>query len=258
MRDRKSRFAGLETAGGNRSGRRPGAAARDSGYYLREALDLELAGRHERALNKYSAALGEDPLCITAWAGQLWMLLYLEDPAEAEIWSDKALQSFPNDPDVLALKSLAQWRCGFETSARNLNDAALSAARDSANVWLARGEIQIGGDMKSASACFVRAVAAPGQKGVCHLRAGDILVRSGKFAAAIEYHRKATRILPGSSWAWYGYGRAQREVGNERYALAAFDRALDLSPRDPRYKGARLGAVGWRRRFANWAMGFWK
>lgn len=238
MKEKKSRFSGLELDSANRPDGR-GAVVRDADFYLRAGLELDLAGRHAEALKRYSAALGEDPLCIVAWTRQLWMLLYMEEPLEAEIWADKALQSFPNDPDVLSLKSLALWRNGMTDAARDLNDAALAAVRDSANVWLARGEMQIDANMKSAAACFAHATSAPGPGGLAHMRAGDILLRKGKFAEAAEFFRKASQLLPGSSWIWYGYGRAQMELGNDKYAAAAFDRARNLSPRDQRYR--RLG-----------------
>lgn len=258
MHKKKSRFSGLETTAAKRPDGGGGAVVRDAEYYLRAGLQLDLAGRHEKALNSYSAALGEDPLCITAWTRQLWMLLYMEEPIEAEVWADKALQSFPKDPDILSLKSLAQWRNGARDSARDLNDAALAAARDSANVWLARGEMQIDGNMKSATTCFTHAVSAPGLEGLAHMRAGDILLRLDKFAEAAEFYRKAARSLPESSWIWYGYGRAQRELGNDEYAIAAFDRALNLSPRDPRYRDAKHRALGWRLRLARWLRNLWR
>ena len=236
----KSRFAGLETAAAAApSARGPaGAVLRDAAFYLDAALERELNGLHDQALNQYSAALGEDPLCISAWTRQLWMLLYLDEAVEAATWADKALQSFPNDPDILALKSLAQWRNGMAEEARTLNDAALAATRDSANVWLARGAMQVGMNMKSATACFKHAESAPGLKGLTQLRAGDILFRLGKYAEASGYYREATRALPDSSWAWYGYGRAQRKLGHLSYAQSAFGRACALSPTDKRYRTA--------------------
>lgn len=247
----KSRFASLETATAAVSGGR-GAVVRDAEFYLKLALDHELDGEHDKALNKYSAALGEDPLCIGAWTRQLWMLLYLDEPIEAVVWADKALQSFPNDPDILSLKSLAQWRNGLREEARALNDAALAAARDSANVWLARGEMQVQKNMKSALACFRHAEDAPGHEGLTRLRAGDILLRLGKYAEASGYYREATRALPDSSWAWYGYGRAERALGRLSYARSAFDRAYTLSPSDKRYQAARKAKPGLIARLRAW------
>ncbi|MCC8190764.1 MAG: tetratricopeptide repeat protein, partial [Planctomycetes bacterium] len=225
---------------------------RDARYHLDRALAYELDGEHEKALNAYSAALGEDPLALTAWTRQLWMLVMLEETVEAVVWADRALQSFPNDPDILALKSLAQYRNGLVEPARALNDTALAATRDSAPVWLARGEIHLGSDVKSALACFKRAEAAPGEKGLTQLRAGDILFRRRRFVEAVEYYRGATQAYPDSSWAWYGFGRAERAVGREDVALVALDRAISLSPRTVRYRQARQEKANWWRRLRTW------
>lgn len=246
----KSRFAGLEAVAPPNSRGRGGAVVRDADFYLAAALERELNGEHAKALNQYSAALGEDPLCIGAWTRQLWMLLYLDEAIEATTWADKALQAFPNDPDILSLKSLALWRNGMTEDARTLNDAALAATRNSANVWLARGAMQIGLNMKSAMACFKHAENAPGMAGLTQLRAGDILLHAGKHAEATGYYRGATGALPDSSWAWYGYGRAQRALGHSAYAHSAFSRACNLSPTDTRYRvalRAKPGIFAWLR-----------
>lgn len=258
MDSNKSRFAGLDVAPVPRTRSSTGAVVRDADYYLAAALERELGGDHEKALNHYSAALGEDPLCIEAWARQLWMLLYLEEPGEAAVWADKALQSFPKDPDILSLKGLAEWRAGHAEAARELNDAALAASRDSAAVWLSRGEMQIGSDMKSAIACFKHAEASPGPKGLVLLRAADILLRRRRYAEAANYYRTATRELPQSSWVWYGYGRAQRALGDEAYARIAFERAWRLSPSDKRYRDACKKKGGWWRRMWSWMASFGK
>lgn len=257
MTERKSRFTGLELepGTGRRSDGNSGAVVRDADYYIREGWSHELGGRHEKALNQYSAALGEDPLCIEAWTRQLWMLLYMEELAEAIVWADKALQSFPNDPDILALKSLAQWRKGLTEAARQLNDSALAATRNSANVWLARGEMQMVADMRSASACFRHALAQPGPDGMISLRIADLLRRQRKYADALEHSRNATRALPESAWAWYGFGETQRRLGNEESALSAFERAGTLAPRDGRYRMAKLKKPGLWRRFQKWLAG---
>ncbi|MDR1521029.1 MAG: hypothetical protein LBU23_12945 [Planctomycetota bacterium] len=251
-----NRFANLEiSAIQPDAGTRSGAPVRDVAFYMREGLARELAGEHEKALTNYSAALGEDPLHIEAWTRQLWMLLYLGEAAEAVVWANKALQTYPRDPDILSLKALAQWRCGFAKEARELNDAALSATRESANVWLARGEMQAAADNKSANACFKHAAAAPGETGLAEMRAGDILLLIRKYAEAIPFCRAATVRFHDSSWAWYIYGLAQRGVGRDEYARAAFMRAHNLSPRDSRYRAALKRRRSWLARAREWLFG---
>ena len=250
----QGRFASLETSQGRSGmgGRR--STVRDAVFFLDDGLLSELAGDHEKALNTYSKALSENPLLIVAWARQLWMLIYLEEYYEADTWSDKALQSFPNDPDILSLKSLALWRNGFKDEAKTLNDAALGMSRDSHNTWLARGEMQVADGVKSYRSCFSHAARVSTVPGLAELRAGDILYRYRHYTPAMSFYRDATSLLPQSSWAWYGYGLTQRALGREHYAVKAFERAHSLSPRDYRYKMAPRGKQGmWSRlwRFLN-------
>ncbi|MDR1533867.1 MAG: tetratricopeptide repeat protein [Planctomycetota bacterium] len=253
MTNASGRFANLEVSrASGPAGPEGGVPIRDAAFYMRSGLARELDGDHEKALADYSAALGENPLYIPAWARQLWMLLYLGETEEAAIWADRALASFPNDPDLLALKSLARWRAGFPEEARRLNDAALAATRESAEVWLARGGIQTASDVKSANACFRHAAAVSREPGLAEMRAGDLLLLNGKPAEALSYCREATLKLPDSAWAWYAYGLAQRGLGRTGYARSALIRAVNLNPRDPRYRAALRRGRGWLSRLGEW------
>lgn len=255
MSEAQGRFSGLEikTAGeGNTSARLKGAPVRDLAYYLNEGLKADLAGDHEKTLTHYSSALGENPLFIEAWTAQLWMLIYLDESPEAVIWADRALENFPNQPDLLGLKSMAMLRCGFIADARELNDAALVGGRASTNVWLARGAMQISVDGVAASACFRHALSTADNRDLINLRIADILLHSRKYADAETYLRGATTAFPQSAWAWYGYGLSQRGLGRDDYARAAFGKASQLAPNDPRYRAALIRKRGLFERLRNW------
>jgi tetratricopeptide (TPR) repeat protein len=219
---------------------------------MREGRRAELGGDHEKALNQYSAALGENPLHLEAWVAQLWMLLYLGEPIEAHLWADRALGAFPNQPDILALKSLALARSGLKEEAWELNDAALKNGRESANVWLARGELRLAGEGVAAEACFRHALAASDDRHFTALRSGDICLFYNNFAEAEGYFKEASAGLADSAWVWYGYGLAQRALGWENPALAAFARAARLEPGDRRYHAALTRKRGWRERLKRW------
>jgi tetratricopeptide (TPR) repeat protein len=212
----------------------------------------ELAGDHETALNQYSTALSENPLSVEAWVAQLWMLLYLKEPFEADLWADRALAAFPGQPDLMAVKSLALMRCGLIAEAGEQNDAALAGSRDSANIWLARGSLQIAVDRQAASACFKHALAASADRRQTQLRIGDLCLFHHKYADAEAYLREATLALPESAWAWYGYGLAQRALGRDEAAKAALAKAAQLAPNDSRYHAALSGNVGGIGRLWRW------
>lgn len=229
-----------------------GASKRDAAYYMDMGYRAELAGDHETALNQYSAALTENPLSIDAWVAQIWMLLYLQEPFEADLWADRALLTFPGQPDLMAVKSLALIRCGLIEEAGERNDAALTGGRDSANTWLARGSLHIAVDRQAAMACFKHALAASGDRRLTKLRIGDICLFHHKYADAEAYLREATQALPESAWAWYGYGLAQRALGRDDAAKAAFAKAAQLAPNDSRYHAALNGHTGGIKRLWRW------
>lgn len=237
MDKQKGRFSSLELNPDRpKAGRHRNAAPRDEGYYMKTGYKAELAGDHEEALLEYSSALSENPLFIDAWIAQLWMLLYLGEPSEADIWADRALNNFPNQPDLMALKAMALHRSGFIDEARELNDAALSGERESANVWLSRGALNISLDNVATSACFKHALAVSGNKALTTLRIGDIYLFHRKYADAERYLRQATLSLPNAAWVWYEYGLSQKALGWEDPSLIAFTKANQLAPLDDRYR----------------------
>ncbi|MFH1077629.1 MAG: hypothetical protein V1753_12520, partial [Pseudomonadota bacterium] len=100
-------------------------------YYLGQAKRYQLAGYHEHALRSYSIALGENPLSLKAWIGQLLIMLELEEYSETLLWSDKALELFPDPPQIRSVKSAAFYRLGHLITARDLSDSSLRAKGES-------------------------------------------------------------------------------------------------------------------------------
>jgi len=239
MNTQSGRFSSLEVnQDSQKTGQSRGGAIRDEGYYMKTGYKAELAGDHEAALVEYSSALGENPLFIEAWLAQLWMLLYLGEPSEADMWADRALNNYPKQPGLMALKAMALHRCGFIDEARELNDAALGSERESADVWLSRGALHISLDSVATSACFKHALAVSVNRPLTTLRIGDIYLFHRQYADAERYLRQATIELPDSAWVWYEYGLAQKALGWEDSAMIAFAKAAQLAPLDERYRMA--------------------
>ena len=252
--ERPDRFASLELNPAREAAttKAAGAPLRDADYYMKDALRRELAGNHEKALNQYSRALGENPLHLEAWEGQLWMLLYLGEPTEACLWADRAMESFPNHPDLLSLKSIALARRGALNEAWTLNDAAMSSGQRSAVVWMARGELRLSTEGVGAEACFRNALAASTDRPVTALRCGDICLLHRCYPEAESYLREATAGLPDSAWVWYRCGLAQHALGWETPAKAAFTRANRLAPGNNLYEEALTSKYGLLDRLKQW------
>jgi tetratricopeptide (TPR) repeat protein len=159
------------------------------------------------------------------------------------VWADKALEHFPESPDLLAAKSLALFRMGHENEGRALNDTALEKRGESALVWLARGEIMLRSSRKAAEECFGHALrTADRATDVTLLRIVAVALRNSKYSLALTLLRKAIAARPGTAHAWYLQGVAQDELGLAAEAQRSFREAADLAPGNSLYKAAL-----WRR-----------
>ena len=87
--------------------RSEGEPVRGADYFHKEALKYWLAGDFELALRNYSRVLEEDNTLFEAWVGQILMLIELAEYNEAVVWTDKALEFFPEHPELLAAKAIA-------------------------------------------------------------------------------------------------------------------------------------------------------
>ncbi|MCP4694633.1 MAG: tetratricopeptide repeat protein [Desulfobacterales bacterium] len=209
---------------------------KDADFYMERAEKHELAGDHEKALRFFSSALGENHLLIDAWTGQARMLLELEEYHEARMWMNKALEIIPNNPRLLAVKSIALHRMGKSGRARELNDAALKGKGESEIVWFCRGEIMLTESQPAAMECFKHAKRLTINKDLLHLRVGALFLRRGELSQALSHLQKASGGLPDSARAWHLLGISQRELGLYDQARVSFKQAVRLSPYNRTYR----------------------
>ena len=217
------------------------AETRDAAYYMRQADAQELAGEHETALRSFSAALGEDPLLLEAWVGQARMLIELGEYPEARMWADKALEKFPDNPQLLAVKSVAMYRLGLCTDARRLNDVALQGKGESPLVWLCRADLMLADSRAAADQCFDHAKRLASPKGPTLMRIGALYLEHGHYAEAMSALQEAASQLPKAARAWYLLGLAQQELGLGAQAVVSFEQARSLAPRNAQYRKAADG-----------------
>ena len=105
---------------------------KDERYWLEMAETQRRIGNHENALRFYSRSLEFDKSLIIAWVGQVQMLILLGEYPQACTWSKKALELFPNNPDLLAAQSQAECRVGDFKKSNALIDGALQQRGESA------------------------------------------------------------------------------------------------------------------------------
>lgn len=215
-----------------------GTRVKDAQYHMEQALKRELEGSHEDALRSYSAALGENPLLLDAWLGQLVMLLELGEYPEARVWADKALESFPDHPSLLAAKAVAFHRMGRRREARDISDAAVQVQRDVDFVWLCRGELMLEDSGPASEHCFTNAVRISPDKPRMKLRIGAVLNRYGYHTRGLTVLREAVGELADSAWLWHLLGSTQEDLGLSDEAMTSFKRAAQLAPLNQAYKQA--------------------
>lgn len=220
-------------------GERPAAAqVKDAQYYIRQAEQQELAGDLDQALRSYSAALDENPLLLDAWVGQLVMLLALGEYPETRVWAGKALEKFPDNPQVLAAKSVALYRMGHRREARDMIDAALEARGESDVVWLCRGEIMLAASGPAAENCLQHALRLASRKSLAQLRIAALYLRHRKYSRALAALQDLMRAEPRAAAPWYLLGAAQEKIGRFHDARISYQQAVELAPRNATYQRA--------------------
>ena len=211
-----SRFSHLEFGDKRRSQKTDGLGepVRDQDFFAERAMTYWLAGDFEQALQNYSRALEKNSAFYPGWFGQVRMLIELREYPEARLWADKALELFPDHPELLAAKAVAFARDADVNKAQAFSDAAMTKKAVSSYVWLARAEVLLIRRRPAAENCLQNALSLAGEgSAVVRLNAGRVLLRHGHYSSATEYLRAAAQDLPRSALAWYELGRCQVRLG---------------------------------------------
>ncbi len=231
-------------------GRSPGEPIRDASFFYKEATKYWLAGDYELALRNYSRALERSNTIFEAWAGQVLMLIELREYREADMWADKALELFPEHPELLALKAIACIRDAKRKEAAAYSDNSVGKENLTPRVWLARAEIFMDRKGPVCESCISKAVTGAGNRvPVIKLEAGRTLRRARNYPAAIQYLKEAVTLLPRSALAWYELGCCQAALGRDE-ALHSLEQSLRLRPHwaEPETALRKFGNRGFFRR----------
>jgi tetratricopeptide (TPR) repeat protein len=226
-----------------------GEEIRDAEYFHRQAVRFRLAGDFELALRNYSRTLEQNSSFYPGWLGQVLMLIELGEYKEANVWADKALEMFPEHPELLAAKAIACARDGRMDKAIAYSDNAVTKDNVTARVWLARAEVMLNRKSSIASNCVSKAIGAAGEEGpLIRLEAGRLFNRTGDYAGALQYLRTVCDELPKSALAWFELGCCQAGLGRPE-AKVSFEQALKLHPnwrqaQEAMQKAANRGFLG--------------
>lgn len=231
---------------GPRSQHAQGENVRDEQFFYDQAMRFWLAGDFEPALRNYSRALEVNNAFFPAWLGQILMLIELGEYREAAVWSDKAMEMFPEHPELLAAKAVTCARDGKIQKALAYSDNSVAQDDVTSRVWLARAEVLASRESRVAESCISKAVSIAGNKSpVVRLEAGRLLNKKGSYSAALQYLRAAVDELPKSALAWYALGYCQARLGRSE-AKATLKQSLELHEGwdIPQRELKRLGKMG--------------
>ena len=135
-----------------------GESIRDADYFYQRAVQCFLHGDFESALRNYSRALEVNSTFFDGWAGQIWMLIELGEFPEALVWADKAVESFPEHPELLAAKGLACLRDAKYDEAKAYSDNSIAKDNVTPRVWLVRAEVLLQSKSRVADNCISKAI----------------------------------------------------------------------------------------------------
>jgi len=251
-----SRFINLEFSDGSQGELKPEKPlVKDEAYYLAEAQTAFAAGEFEPGLRLYSKVLEYNPKNVTAWTGQVRMLIELGEYREARLWADKALERFPNEPELLAAKAVALGRSGDLDGAMAFSDASIEERGDTPYVWLARGDVLLARHEARADYCFEKALLLAPRDWFTAWLAARIRFFYEQFVLALKLIQQAVEWNPAHFILWLEQGYCQQAVGLVGPAEISFQQAQQLNPRSQEVSNAlhRISHVGWLARWrAKW------
>lgn len=211
-----------------------GEHVRGAEHYFADAQRAYRRGDFEPALQLYTRALRDDRSRVAAWVGQVQMLVQLGECAEARLWSDKALELFRNNGELLAAKAQACLRQPDARAARLCADASLQSPGSSPYRWTVRGEAMLDSAQARARDCFEKALAEQGADWFDALVIARVYLFHRKVGAAAEFVTRATTHAPTEPYAWFVRAEVMHRLGNNGQARDACARAIELEPKDLR------------------------
>jgi len=215
-----------------------GTPIRTADHDLSLANEAYRAGQFENGLRLYTRALTQCRTLVPAWVGQVQMLIELGEYREARLWSDKALDLFKSNGDLLAAKAQACLRENDRKSALACSDASLQSPGSSAFRWRARGETMLEKTPARARDCFDRSLAEEGAGWFDRICIARIYLFYDKAAAGIEFAQAALDQEPKAAYCWFIVGSCQEELGMVERAGKSYACALQQSPRDDALRAA--------------------
>jgi tetratricopeptide (TPR) repeat protein len=208
------------------------ADVRDDRHWLKLADQNRRAGAFEESLRHYSRAVEVNRSCVTAWVGQVQMLVALGEYPEAELWARKALELFRNHSELQAARAQALCRQGDLRQAQAACDAAISQPGLSAYPWMARGDLMLATRDSVEQYCFDKASQLDGDW-LVQIEIAAIYLFYRRHAKALARCRHAVERAAEQPYAWFQKAKCELAMGMPAVAKGSLKQSLDLDPKFP-------------------------
>ncbi len=198
--------------------------------FVQEADKAFFTGHYKEALRHYSRALQQDNTQVYPWIGQISCLIEQKQFREANLWSERALDQFPEDPSLLAQRARVLAHTGNLKRAIGVSDYSISKGATEW-AWLARGEVLLEAKDGNSMSCFQKAVEMIGKEDWrIPLLAGLAFKRRRQWANAEEFFRLSVEANPRHYYTWYEYAQTLTEMSFLERARDAVTRVRNLKP----------------------------
>ncbi len=210
-------------------------AERARARYVLGALEAR-QGDPGAAAASYRAALALDPTLLAARVQLGWALAQQGDPAAGLAEIEAVLAEHPDDGRAL-LKHAALLADTQPARARRDLERLLAARPDDAEAHLRLAQLdEAAGRFDAAGRMYEAALdlaMAPADRALVRFRLGELALRRGDGAAALDHYRAALRIDPGFHEARLRLGGQLAASGRTAAAAEEFARALAERGDDP-------------------------
>jgi tetratricopeptide (TPR) repeat protein len=198
--------------------------------FVLQADEAFFTGNYRDALRHYSRALQQTNNQVYPWIGQISALIGLKQYKEAELWSNRALEQFPEDSSLLSQRARVLALTGNLKRAIGVSDYAMSRGATHWT-WLARGEVLLEANDGNALFCFAKATEmAERDDWRTPLLAGLSFLRKRQWSGAEEFLKKAAEINPRNYYIWFSLAEVLVELSYTDRARDAIQRVLQLKP----------------------------
>lgn len=218
----------------------------DDRTYLAKAVEAARWGRFETGLRMYTRCLEANRAVVPAWVGQVQMLVEMGEHSEARLWSDKALELFRNNGELLAAKAQAFVRMKETKQAMTWSDSSLQSPGSSCWRWQVRGEVLLAAGQDYYDECFRKALAEKDTDWFDRVLIARIYSYYRRASNAMYYLKQAMELEPAHGYVWFEMGNCQAALGLAGAARKSYERCLELRPdyREARTAMDKVGGVG--------------